>query len=75
MRVDHVLTGDGPLYQAAERLGYTAFSVTDVVVFLKAEGLVADVRSVLDRMIHNGFGVDAHTYEETLRIEGEWPTP
>jgi len=75
MAIDHVLTGDDPLYQQAERLGYTSLSVTDVVVFMKAEGLVPDVKSVLDRLIQHGFGVDRQTYEQTLRIEGEWPTP
>jgi hypothetical protein len=30
MAIDHVLTGDDPLYQQAERLGYTSLSVTDV---------------------------------------------
>lgn len=41
--VDHVLTGDDPLYQEAARSGLTSMSVTDVVVFLKAEELVPNV--------------------------------
>ncbi len=75
MSIDHILTGDDQIYQVGERRGYTCLAVTDLVVFLKAQGLVADVKSVLDRMISNGFGVDDETYEQTLRIEGEWPGP
>jgi predicted nucleic acid-binding protein len=73
--IDHILTGDDQLYQEAERSGHTCFSVTDVVVFLKEQQLVPSVRSVLDRMIQNGFGIGSDTYEQTLRIEGEWPAP
>jgi predicted nucleic acid-binding protein len=73
--IDHVLTGDAQLYREAERQGRVSLSVTDVVVFLKQEGLITDVKSVLDRMRQHGFGVDDDTYEQTLRIEGEWLTP
>jgi predicted nucleic acid-binding protein len=74
LAMDHVLTGDDQLYQEAERSGYTCLSVTDMVVFLKVQGLVTDVKSIMDRMIQNGFGIDGETYEQTLRIEAEWPT-
>jgi predicted nucleic acid-binding protein len=70
--IDHILTGDDQLYQEAERAGHTCFSVTDVVVFLKAQGLIPEVRPALDRMIQNGFGISRDTYEQTLQIEGEW---
>jgi predicted nucleic acid-binding protein len=73
--IDHVLTGDDQLYREAERAGHTCFSVTDVVVFLKEQQLIPSVRSVLDRMIQTGFGIGSDTYEQTLRIEGEWPAP
>jgi predicted nucleic acid-binding protein len=71
MAIDHVLTGDDRIYQEAERSGFTCFSVTDLVVFLKAQGMVPAVKPILDRMIQNGFGIDDVTYEQTLLIEGE----
>jgi len=73
--IDHILTGDDQLYQEAERAGHTCFSVTDVVVFLKEQQLIPSVKPVLDQMIRNGFGIGSDTYEQTLRIEGEWPGP
>jgi predicted nucleic acid-binding protein len=66
---------DDPLYQEAERAGHTCFSVTDVIVFLKEQRLIASVKPVLDHSVQHGFGIGGDTYEQTLRIEGEWSAP
>ena len=58
----------------ASQHGLVCLRTTDVVVLLKREGLVAEVKPVLDGMRQQGFGIDDATYERALRAAGEWPT-
>jgi predicted nucleic acid-binding protein len=71
--VDHVLTSDGPLRREATRFGFTCLGATDVVVLLKHQGLLTEVKLVLDQMRQRGFGIDTASYEQALRAAGEWP--
>jgi predicted nucleic acid-binding protein len=73
--VDLILTDDTDAHREAARYGLTCLRTTDVLLLFKRHGLVPDVRSVLDRMRQNGFGIDTALYETTLRAAGEWPTP
>jgi predicted nucleic acid-binding protein len=73
--VAHILTDDADVQREAARYGLTCLRTTDILLLFKRQGLVPDVRSVLDRMRRNGFGIDTVLYEATLRAAGEWPTP
>jgi predicted nucleic acid-binding protein len=69
--VDHVLTDDADVQREAGRYGLTWLRTTEVVVLLKRCGHVSDVKSVLDRMRQQGFGIDDTLYKQTLRAAGE----
>jgi predicted nucleic acid-binding protein len=73
--VDHVLSSDRGLYREATRVGLSCLSTTEVVLLLKRQGLIANVKPVLDRMRQRRFGIDTVVYEATLRAAGEWPNP
>jgi uncharacterized protein len=74
-RPDHVLSGDHRLYQVATRHGFTCLRATEVVVLFKLQGSIADAKSVLDRMIHQGYGIRRDRYEQALLAVGEATTP
>jgi predicted nucleic acid-binding protein len=69
--VDHVLTGDEQLYAAARRRGFICLRASEVVVLMKQEGLLNEVKSVLDRMRQNGYGIAGPIYQAALRDAGE----
>jgi predicted nucleic acid-binding protein len=73
--VDHVLSGDRVLYRVASDLGLTCLRATDVVVLLKARGLVTAVKGVLDRMRQGGYGIDPIRYQAALQAAGEGSAP
>jgi predicted nucleic acid-binding protein len=73
--LDYVLSGDKQLCQIATARGFACLRTTDVVVLLKAVGLLPEVKAVLDRMQHHGYGISADRYEQALRAAGEWPAP
>jgi predicted nucleic acid-binding protein len=72
--VDHLLTNDGRLAQVARRQGFRCLEVPEVVLLLKRRKLLSQVKSPLDRMLQQGFGIADAVYEQTLRAAGEWPT-
>jgi len=43
-----------------------------VIVLMKRQGLLSEVRPVLDQMRRESFGIDGTLYEQTLRVAGEW---
>ena len=69
--LNYILTDDRKLQSAAERAGLSWLSTPDVVLALKRIGAVPAVKAVLDRMIANGFGIDAADYAAALAAAGE----
>jgi predicted nucleic acid-binding protein len=69
--VDHIITSDDPLIRHANRYGLVCLPSTLAVVLLKDQGLVSEVRPILDRMRQSGFGIDDPAYESALRAAGE----
>jgi len=74
-RIDHILADDRHLVREANRLGLTCLRTPDIVILLKAQGLVSRVQTVLDRMRQRGYGVANDIYEKALRAAGEWTGP
>jgi predicted nucleic acid-binding protein len=72
--VDHLLTNDGRLAHVARRYGITCLEVPEVILLLKRRKLISEVKSTLDRMRQQGFGIADAVYEQVLRGAGEWPT-
>jgi predicted nucleic acid-binding protein len=68
---DHVITGDDRVIRQASALGLTWIRATDVVVLLKREGHLSEVKSVLDRMRQASFGIDDPLYQQALAAAGE----
>jgi predicted nucleic acid-binding protein len=71
---DHILSSDEGLYREAMRLGLTCLSTLEVIVQLKRDGLINNVRTVLDAMLGAKHGIEPAAYEQVLRTAGEWPT-
>jgi uncharacterized protein len=69
--VDHILTDDGPLRRQALRHGLVSLRVPQVVVLMKHEGLVTEVKPVLDRMRQQGYGIADAVYLGALQAVGE----
>jgi predicted nucleic acid-binding protein len=55
--VDHVLTGDERLHREASHRGLVCLRAVDVVVLLRMQGIVTEVKSVLDRMRQEGLAL------------------
>lgn len=72
--VHHILTSDDQLARHASRHGLVCLRIALVVVLLKDQGLISEVKPVLDRMRQRGFGIDDPAYENALRAAGEWPS-
>jgi predicted nucleic acid-binding protein len=70
-KVDHILSDDGPLRRHANRSGLKCLQVPQVVVLMKHQALLADVKAVLDRMREHGYGIADVFYREALRAAGE----
>lgn len=68
---DHIVASDRPLIRHANRLGLICLPSTLVVVLLKDQRLLDEVRPIFDRMRQNGFGIDDASYESALRAAGE----
>jgi predicted nucleic acid-binding protein len=69
--VDHILTDDGPLAREALRYGLVCLRLPQVVVLMKQQGLVPEVRPVLDRIRQHGYGIAAPFYSGALAAAGE----
>jgi predicted nucleic acid-binding protein len=69
--VDHILTDDGPLRRAASLHGLTCLRVPLVVVLMKDQGLLPQVRPILDRMRQEGYGIVESLYQGALQAAGE----
>jgi predicted nucleic acid-binding protein len=71
--VDHVLSDDRDLIREAAGHGLTTLRTPDLVVLMKARGLLPAVQPILDRMVQRGYGIAPDLYERALRAAGEWP--
>jgi predicted nucleic acid-binding protein len=71
LRVDHILSGDDHVVRQAHVLGLPCLRTTDLVLVMKVEGLIAQVKPVLDLMRQHGFGIDDALYARVLRAAGE----
>jgi predicted nucleic acid-binding protein len=69
--VDHLLSDDDQLLRRATQPGLICLRTPDLAVFMKRQGLVSEVRFMLDRMRQQGFGIEDALYEKALRAAGE----
>jgi predicted nucleic acid-binding protein len=69
--IDHMLTDDDGLVGRVVRAELVCLRTPDVVVLLKRQGLIPEVRAVLDQMLQEGFGIDTALYEKALRVAAE----
>jgi predicted nucleic acid-binding protein len=67
------LSGDRVVRREAARLGLSCLTAAQVVVLLKDQGLISEVRRVLDQMRQRGFGIDDPDYLHALKAAGETP--
>jgi predicted nucleic acid-binding protein len=72
---DHIVSAGKQLFQEASVHGLTCVQTTDVIVLLKQQGAVREVKPVLDCLRQQGFGIGDRRYEQALRAASEWPTP
>jgi predicted nucleic acid-binding protein len=69
---DYIVTDDRDLQREASRCHLACLRVAEVIVLMKSQGLLPEVRSVLDQMIQAKFGIRSDVYEQVLRVAGEW---
>ena len=69
--VDHLLTNDARLRQTASQYHVVTLQTPNLLVLWKDQGLIPEVRPILDRMRQRGFGIDDPSYEAALRAAGE----
>jgi predicted nucleic acid-binding protein len=69
--VDHVLSADRHICREATARGLACLRATDLIVLMKRQGLLPEVRPLLDLMRQRGYGIDEVLYAETLLAAGE----
>jgi predicted nucleic acid-binding protein len=74
-KVDHIVSSDRHIRREARRLGIRCHTVTEILLVLKAAGLLPAICPVLDTMRQNGFGIDDAAYEQALLAAGEARAP
>jgi predicted nucleic acid-binding protein len=70
---DHLLSGDRVVCREATARGLVCLGATQIVVLMKDQALVPEVRSVLDLMRQRGFGIAEADYQQALSAAGEGP--
>src|SRR5205085_235987 len=71
--VDYALTEDDTLRRELQALGVKCLRSPEVVVLLKAQGCIAAVKPVLDRMRSLGHGIPELQYRAAVLAAGETP--
>jgi uncharacterized protein DUF3368 len=51
--------------------GFTCLRTPDLVLVMKVQGLIPQVRPVLNRMTQRGYGIASGVYAATLQAAGE----
>ena len=69
--VDHILSSDERLRREAQHHRRVCFRTSEVVVLMKRRQQIAEVRSVLDLMRQQGYGITDDLYDQALVAAGE----
>ena len=69
--VHYLVSGDEGLRQQAIPYGLSCLRASEVVVLLKAQGLIPAVKPVLDQMRQGTFGISSAVYQQALQAAGE----
>ena len=75
LSIPRAVRDDRDLIREAARHGLTTLRTPDLVLLMKARGLLPSVQPILDRMVQRGYGIAPDLYERALRAAGEWPNP
>jgi uncharacterized protein len=70
---DHILSDDGVVRREAAQRNRVCLQTPQVVVLMKDQGLISEVKPVLDRMRQRGFGIEDGAYQQALQGAGEQP--
>ena len=69
--VTHILSDDRGVYKEASRHGLTCLRSPEILVLMKRRGLIPSVKSVLNSMRAQGYGIADALYDQALQVAGE----
>ena len=71
LSADLILIDDATARTAAESMGLTVTGTMGVLIRAKRDGVVEDVRPILEGMLANGFYVSGRLVDMVMRVAGE----
>ncbi len=71
LKADRILTDDTVIRRAARTFGLSVTGTAALVATMKQLGVIPSCLVVLDRMIHEGFGIAQDQYDQALLQSGE----